>query len=907
VRGSADGGAGDTGGFIPNSSSRPVYGPCPIHVRRALAAAHGSVGVSPRRMSAVGSPSPPPGATGDGESVAAPETTAAPAVAPGTTDAPSAARATGWRARLRRLDATLFAPTGLEPSNPSGLREPDKPETMAYMIALVIGVLTAVLVENAMQAYPVPSGGDPGEWIATSFPFVGLPYPSWIIPGQYPPLLFPILGLFVRLFGPLQAGRAYVAFAAIFLGLSTYFLARSLVRSRAVALAAQALAMLNPTLIQSYFWGIYPNLLGLIFMNLALAFLLRFVRSGSPRHAFLFWVATAATILSHSLVAVVLGGTLLIVLLFLVWQHKLPRAIYRSTLSLLGFGVLVLSVGGYYILTKIAKIPHNNYLQTNAFAYVRNGLGQMFSLLLNPYFPGIHGSVATAEFSALALTALLVLALAGLRLLTPRRLSVSVLLVLAMLATVVGGAVLGWELSIVTDYSRFGFFLIIPGALGAGLLLDWVLHWVPTLRRPAGPRIPGALRPRTLPPRGAPWRGGTPNGWSTFGTAVLAIVFVLLLANTAFVTAAELPSVEYDNSASDHDPAYLRALNDIRTSGISGNAFALAGAAKWIRALLDRNAYSPYVASRYAFDPSHLNEEEITYFAMVAQDTVTNNLVASTIAGTNASVDNQTPDYEASFFGLFTPVASIIPANVSVSVTPPNNHTQLHEFVTAGPEILGPSTDTPAMELVYVETGFNLTISIVLAASAPSARFVYTFVADPGWLVQTVHANITGAPLTSPLNQTDATNFKGTAVPGALVLSPNSGGGSLQTFANVTPSSSVGKVQTYNRGPLVARAPITLTSGAKGAPSLNFSVVFSTPGAENLISNLPAYIDTPTVWANWSIRFMVLSNNSQFVANHPSPIDWEIPYLEAEYGARILAVESDASATWTDVLLPPAT
>jgi len=78
------------------------------------------------------------------------------------------------------------------------------------------------------------------------------------------------------------------------------------------------------------------------------------------------------------------------------------------------------------------------------------------------------------------------------------------------------------------------------------------------------------------------------------------------------------------------------------------------------------------------------------------------------------------------------------------------------------------------------------------------------------------------------------------------------------------------------------------------------TVVFTTPTARNLISDLPTYIHAPTVWQNWSIRFVLVTNTSSFITNHSSPIWWEVSYLEGEYGATVLATEG----SWTVLLLP---
>ncbi|MCI4327260.1 MAG: glycosyltransferase family 39 protein [Thermoplasmata archaeon] len=800
---------------------------------------------------------------------------------------------------LHRLEDWAFPLVTPVPSNPEGVPEPGKPERIAYFLSLVIGVFAAGVMLQAMAAYPLPAGGDPAEWVTTSYAFVGLPYPSWIIPGQYPPLLFPLLGILVRIFGPIQASRAFIVLVAMLLSLSTYYLARTLVRSRSVALAVAGFVVFSPTLVQVFFFGGYPNLLGFVFLNLSIAFLVRFVRSGSDRHVFGFWLATAAAILTHELVAVVLVGTLAVMLAFLFWQARIPRAAYRSALGVVGFLVFVLSVGGYYGLTYIAGVPHPQYLQTNAFAYVKNGLGSLYYVVLSPYFPSVHPSVAVAQFLSLALASGVVLILCALRLLAPRRLTLGILTVLAMAGTVVGGAIIGWELAVVTDYLRFGYFLIVPIGLGLGLVVDQLVHlppgWPAPLRRGhAAAGLPGA--PAVSAPSavgsGLPRRPGT---WAEFGVPVFAIAVVALLLSVALVTAPELPGDEQSNSNSFHDATFLGAIHDIQNSGVAGNVFTEGGAAKWARALLVRNAYAPFIATRYTFDPTHLDDEEVTYFAMVARDTVTNSLVASTIGGTNASSDNQTPDFEASFFGVFVPVATLAAQNFSVTVTPTSGP-KVTEAVTSAPTITEPDAGAPAMTMTYAETGFTFSIAVALSPVAPAGRYTLTAAADPGWTIDSIRGN-----LTAPVQPVQVTNFKAGTAPGEIVLNPTGLAGSLLTYANVTPASAVSHPQAFDHPSELAHDALTVTSPVAGTHNLSLTVAFSTPTARNLVDNLPRFINAPTVWQNWSIRFVLLTSNSTFVNNHPSAILWEVPYLENEFGATVLATDG----VWTVLLLPP--
>jgi hypothetical protein len=815
-----------------------------------------------------------------------------PAPADGSIAEPPVARPNS----LARLENWVFPVRKPVPSNPEGVPEPGKPEALAYFLSFVIGAVSAFLILHEMATKALPAGGDPAEWISTSYVYVGLPYPSWIIPGQYPPLLFPLLGLLVRIFGPIQASRAFIAIVDVLISFSTYYLARSLVRSRAVALGGAAFVVLSPTLLQVFFFGGYPNLLGLVFLNFSIAFLVRFVRSGSGWHVFGFWTATAAAILTHDLVGVVLAGTLALMFVFLLWQRKIPRALYRNPLGLAGIAVFVLGVGGYYGLTYFAGVAHPQYLQTSAFAYVKNGIGELYYVLYNPYFPSTHPSVVLAETLSLILAAGIILVLSALRLLAPKRLTLGVLTVLAMIGTVVGGAIVGWEFSVVTDYLRFGYFLVVPLGLGLALLVDFLVH--APLHLPQGPAR-GTLSPSSstptpvaAPPSPPPF-GRAPT-WTTTGAVVFAVAVVALLLSTGIVTYRTLPGQEYANAQSFHDSTFLGAIHDIQNSGISGNVFTEGGAAKWARALLVRDAYAPFIATRYTFDPTHLDFEEITYFAMVARDSVTNNLVAATIGGTNVTSDNQTPDYEASFFGVYTPVATLIAQNFTVTVA--NSSGALTtSSVLGGPTIGEPTIGLPAMTLTYKESDYTFSIAIAIAASAPTGRYTISADADPGWTIRAIHGNIT-----SPAAALEITNFKAGAVPGEVLMNPTGLAGSLLTYVNVTPASALSpKFQAFDHPNQLARDALSV-SNATGVPSLGLIVVFTTPTAKNLIDDLPPFINAPTVWQNWSIRFVLVTSNSSFISNHSSPIWWEVPYLEGEFGATVLAT----SGSWTVMLIP---
>src|SRR5580693_2545896 len=81
-------------------------------------------------------------------------------------------RFVGWIHRLEdRLFPALTGPT----SNRRGVLASHLREWPGALAALVIGIVTAALLESTMAVLPVPAGGDPGQWTSTSYAYVGLP------------------------------------------------------------------------------------------------------------------------------------------------------------------------------------------------------------------------------------------------------------------------------------------------------------------------------------------------------------------------------------------------------------------------------------------------------------------------------------------------------------------------------------------------------------------------------------------------------------------------------------------------------------------------------------------------------------------------------------------------------------
>ncbi|HEV8049039.1 MAG TPA: glycosyltransferase family 39 protein, partial [Thermoplasmata archaeon] len=619
----------------------------------------------------------------------------------------------GW---IHRIENRLFpAPAGPS-SNPSGLLAPTLAEAPALLVAFAIGLVAVALLENAMRAMPVPAGGDPGQWLSTSYAYVGMPYPSWILPGQYPPLLFPLLGSIVVLAGgPISGALTYVGVIAVLNGISIYFLARSVTRHRSAALLAEALVLLNPTFLSMLFWGFYPNLLGFVFMNLSLGLFVRFIRSRRPLHLYLFWVCGAATVLTHTLVGVVLVAVAGLFFLSAIGFKLLPREFYRSRAGLAGAGTFVGAVGGFYLATALFTVPHPQYFQSGAFAYVRNGTASIFNLLVRPFAHGIKVSPASSVTLLWVFCTLLILYVVGLRLFWKSRVTLGVLLTVAMALGPLLLPAIGWEMAVVTDYSRFSYFLVAPIGLGVAVGLDWYLTKVGFRRA-----FPSTVRASVAAPE-RHWARDRSRAGAAPGTVVLTMFVVVLVGVSGFVAAASLPRDEKQTTQLGHDPNFLKALQLVRGTGVPGSLLTVPGVAKWTRALLDRDAYFPNVEARFTFDPAHLIDEEQAYFALTSRYVADNGQVAATALGTNLTDGNDTFEYQPSYYGSFTPVLTLPLGPVSVGVAHAGVTTM--EGINVGGIVKLHPVGPMSFSLTYVERGFNLTVTLVVAPNTPQASF----------------------------------------------------------------------------------------------------------------------------------------------------------------------------------------
>ncbi len=779
------------------------------------------------------------------------------------------------RQRFRSWLARRFRDGADRASDPSGLIPAEPRESTNLLLALVLAGAFALLLGSEITRFPVPAGGDPGEWVASSYPYVGLPYPSWIVPGQYPPLTFPVLGVFVRMAGPLYGARLFLGVAAVLVGLSIYLLARSLLRWPFLALAVEGIVLFNPAFLELFFFGAYPNLLGLVFFDVALAFLVRFARSGRSRHLILFWAALGAALLTHSLVGLLLTGSALLCLLGLFLTAELPRAFIRPKWGGVAAVGALAPVAAFYGVTALLGISHPSYLTTGNFQLARDSIGEIPYLLLHPFLPSIRPDVGASLLLLAGTIGGVALALIALAL-ARRRPSVGSLALASMLVAVSGSALLGWAVSVVTDYARFGYVLVLPLALA----IAWVVE--------AGI---GVLRRRTpsSPPGPTVRRRHRPGRLAAAGTAV-ALVLVVVLAGG--YGAPAMATAEIANTRVGHDAAFLQAIQAIQASGVRGAVLTIPGAAKWTRALLSENAYSPMLPGSFSFDASHTLAEELAYFASTSRYTIDAGGLAATVGGFNRTVSADSPVFEAAYYGSFAPIVALPSSGIELGIA--NGSTLETQPLGAPFEVVpGAVASADRLDLYYRVTGAEVTLEID-APNSTANTLELSVRATPtnGYQLRFLNASLENPTL-------GLSHLAPGPRAGSVEVVPDLWNGALDSMAVVEPAASLVGIRSYNGPGAPAAAMISVAGTTPGSPTggLAFSVQLSTPNATNPIADLPRLVSTSAQWGAWGARFFLYAPSPGV---DPLPAD-EVQYLIDEYSAQVLSVEGE----WTVLLLPP--
>ncbi len=760
--------------------------------------------------------------------------------------------------------------------------------TMAAALALFI-----VFRENAL-----PPGGDPGNWLATARGFIGMTYATQVIPFAYPPLTFPLLGAAVLVGGPVTGVELFAVALMIALGLSTAALASTLLKSRLVAFLVVAFLLADPSLLGMFFWGAYPNLLGFVWMNLALVGLLRAGQGRPSAGAAQFWACFTLAALTHSLVGAVLAVT---TGLYLGLGGFVPlpsvkamasnarrgaleapglaaRALFASRGGQAGIVVFAGFVGGYYALSAISGVPHPGYLSTDANGFGTSSLSGAFGAL----FPGTILPVPVV-------IGLLVLAAGGVTLLYaivrdrhPSWLTAPAVLLIAWPLAVTLLILGGFAARIVTDYRRFGYFYLIPAGLAAGYVVErtWVLGPRPApgaspaspLQEPGRPRLErGVAGPATRPV--------PPSLRRPAALAAIAAVVLLVVLDTG--TVPGLAREEATFTQVGHDPAFLEAVRAIQGSGVPGGVVTVPGADKWVRGLTGENAFAPYATNALLFYPSQQLDSELAYYSLSSHEAVTNGHVTASVRGTAPSLTGGIPDYSIYESGTPRELLRLSPSSVVVRLHDLANGTTYPANLTTSPSVTLPLQLSEPMGISYVEAGFWLNLSVTVAPIAPEVSVTVRAVARvPNEVVGVEIAAIPPAGSTALAWPN--------LVPGGFLWSPAGDPGEPITYGNVTPANAFrGATDFYPPTGGPAALLKFGSSSSNGTPSVGGSINITTPVAAFTDGAAPGIFSAPQIWSYLGARFVLWWNSSASQSASVLPAT-ESGYLTREYGLRVL-------------------
>jgi hypothetical protein len=768
----------------------------------------------------------------------------------------------------------------------------------SWTAAVVISALISAAMAVEILTHPVPPGGDPGTWLSTSFAYIGRAYPSQVYPLAYPPVLFPLLGLAVLIGGgPIAGAQIFAPTLYFVLGLSIYFLGSQIMRSRLVALVVMTFILLDPQMTQMVFWGAYPNLLGFIFMNLALVGILWMGKGALSRGALMFWTFAALTVLTHSLTGLVLAGYTLLFLILAFAMPKpsvatmearargkevdVPKAVPRALFLTRGgrYGVVgfAVAVGAYYALTALAHVPHPDYFVSSALAFRAIGLGGVLSAVL----PGLLIVALGAVYVLSILVIFVLLVYAGFYLYRPSWLTTPVLLLIAVGITVLTVPIVGWSLKIVTDYRRFGYFLLIPVGLSLGYLIDrgWASNQGPGRASPPAP-----ARSPAMPPPVRRWLLPARHPRRIVTLAVVAFVLGLLIA--VAWTGPFMGKYEKTFTAVGHDQYFLDALDAIKGSGQPGGILTVAGADKWARALTDRNAYAPYTQVSYLFYQSQVLDSELAYYALNSHYAITNGLVSAGIKGVVAPYVLGIPSYGVYSVGTYRAILKVPPELVQIDLSGPNG-TFVATNLTTNPTVnVPPPSGGGPLQVVYTEPDYVFTVNIAVAPSAPLMYITFQ-------VTETGPDGIRAMNITLQPSNVSTARILPTPVPGNFSWETVTANVGPQTLGQVTPATALAGITQYLPIANSTGTPAVLLSytspSPNGSSSLSGQLTLTTPAASTIFNVVPPVIVTPEIFTELDIRFVLMRNWTYPPVPPPATAyPHEAAYLEAEYGAQLI-------------------
>jgi hypothetical protein len=774
---------------------------------------------------------------------------------------------------------------GIDASAESETQGPDPTGTPFPWVRLVamVGVVLAavVLLEWAYSAAPIPPGVDPGDWITRSGAYVGLPVPpfaSFGSPYIYPPLIFPLLGTLLLVFGtPITTGFVAGGLLLLMFGLSIIYVAFRFLKFGPLQLGFVGACMFSGTLLYMLSWGGYPNFFAFVFLNLTFVYLLAFARSGDTISGLLLGVSLTLLYLAHSLTFAVGIITVLVtaVLLLVVLGPRFIWARVKNRGLLAGAGLLVATILLYSLSLRLGNITPPNYLGGNPAALFLDNVGQLFSPLgtapmFFPAGPPVYLTVPAMLALVSSVAVVLVVAHCLLfrfrrRWIGPRH-TVAVAALVAALALPVAGTLAG----VGTDYPRFVYFLPVPVALLVAVTLDTaVVRWLTT------------SEPATNPPEGTPTlkRRVPSRAALVAGYLSAGIVLVLLFANVAVPTASQN---EFIDTGITHTPQFLDAANWLAAYPTPGSVLTLQGSARWTEALTGRGVYDEG-DTWLDFEPWQIVNSQSTFWAFNSQYAVTQGTSIVSYSPGSTSVISQSPMYSVFDEGVIFPIVRVLPGAMTVTVTTPNGTVLVGGNSWGTPNVT--VNDTTGVGTIVYSTPWVVATIVGALSAAGAATMNVTLLPANGDSLNVLSLGLGSPPggvslLHAPATQTVYASGSGFSwlSTGTLAQLPNPV--TLNTTGVFTPAPSSMVVSSFP-------ASVTLTSqfGIPGGDRpFTVSIALSTPGTGNPGVSLPLVLSTEAFLQSRDIHFLLLGSGDLF---EPT-----IAFFEAAFGYTTVYINS---------------
>lgn len=216
----------------------------------------------------------------------------------------------------------------------------------SVVMAIVVFVLHHYVPGGDPAPFGVPTGADPGNWLALAHETLGRGVMSADV--TYPPVFPRLLAVLVGVLGSLHGLAWSGVLSHLVLIVSVYWITRSLGRPQ--AMGAALLILFAGYQLEAFAWGSYPQLLATGIALAALHFTVRYMRNGRAFNIVAVAVAAGFLFATHRLISGLFVVAVPIAALHWWWsaQRSTADQVRRAwivTLGALTMGALQLVIG----------------------------------------------------------------------------------------------------------------------------------------------------------------------------------------------------------------------------------------------------------------------------------------------------------------------------------------------------------------------------------------------------------------------------------------------------------------------------------------------------------------------------------------------------------------------------------